>query len=107
MTHVDVEDANTKLAAQNKDIAVKAQMCSVFETGLTDLRTMLEDEIVEKDKYRAALDDLTRFTRQTKLTWVPDKTATHCMACRTRFSRFGSSSKGHCRHCGRVVWSVF
>ena len=102
MTHVDLEESNTKLVSQNKDLTQKSQLCSVFETGLAELRTMLEAEIEEKEKLRAAFDDLSKFQKSTKLTWVPDKAATHCMECKNKFSRFGNGSKGHCRFCGRV-----
>lgn len=102
MSHVDLEESSQKLTTTNKALQVKAQMCAVFESGLSDLRAMLEAEIEEKDKYKTAFDDLARFQKTTKLTWVPDQAATHCMACKKKFSRFGSGSKGHCRYCGRV-----
>ena len=77
-------------------------MCTVFESGLNDLRTMLEGEIEEKQKLQMAFNDLTQYQKQYKLTWLPDKQVTHCMKCQSKFSMFGGKSKGHCRYCGRV-----
>jgi hypothetical protein len=94
MKHVDLEDANTKLAASNVEVSKKAQMCTVFEAGLSDLRTMLEHEIDEKQKIQTAWDHLSQFQKNYKLTWLPDKAATNCMRCTAKFSMFGSKSKG-------------
>jgi hypothetical protein len=102
MIHIDLEEKTSAFESSHSALKQKAEMCNVFESGLTELRKMLDAEIEEKRELEKSFRDLSLLQKKLQLTWMPDSSATRCMSCQSRFSRWGSRSKGHCRYCGRV-----
>ena len=64
MAHVDMEESVSSLQVQRDDLAKKSEMCSVFESGLVELRTMLEKEIEKGQDTQKAWEDLSKLQKK-------------------------------------------
>lgn len=64
MAHVDMEESVSSLQSQRDDLAKKSEMCSVFESGLVELRTMLEKEIEKGQDIQKAWEDLSKLQKK-------------------------------------------
>jgi len=102
MDKVDLEDRCSKLSSSLSVVEQKAAACEVFEKGLTEMRTMLDQEVEGRREAEKSFSDLLHLQKNYKYIWLPDKNWPSCMNCREKFSRFAGRSKGHCRFCGRI-----
>ena len=64
MAHVDMEESVSSLQSQRDELAKKSEMCSVFESGLVELRTMLEKEIEKGQDTQKAWEDLSKLQKK-------------------------------------------
>eukprot|EP00455_Lapot_gusevi_P005390 TRINITY_DN12293_c0_g1_i2.p1 TRINITY_DN12293_c0_g1~~TRINITY_DN12293_c0_g1_i2.p1 ORF type:complete len:161 (+),score=51.35 TRINITY_DN12293_c0_g1_i2:54-536(+) len=103
-TNVELEEKLEELGKQNKQLEEQVASLSVFETGVMDMRKLLDEAIVSKDLAFQNFQRLNQLQQHLKLTWVPEKEVKYCMnaECRYKFRQLFGRSKTHCHYCGRV-----